>query len=165
MTTEAHGVPLKSRWLEDYRVGEVFEFGDHRVTQDEVIGFAQRYDAQPFHTDPEAARQSSFGTLVASGWMTGAIGMALMVAHFIPPAAAMGSPGIEQLQWLLPVKPGDRLRMRATVLQVRRSASKPDRGLLHLQQELLNQAGQTVMRHVGVAMMRCRSATDQDRRP
>lgn len=151
-------VPLRERWFEDYAEGEVFEFGDRLVTQDEIIAFAERYDPQPFHTDPQAARASSFGTLVASGWMTGAIGMAMTVEHFISPASAMGSPGVDHLRWLQPVKPGDRLRLRITVLETRRSQSKPDRGVLRLRQELINQLDQTVMALDSLGMQRCRDA-------
>src|SRR5438552_14010053 len=121
-------VPLKQRWFEDYTVGEVFEFGDHLVTAEEIVDFARRYDPQPFHIDPVAAAQSSFGGLVASGWMSGAVLMRMMCDHFIPPSSAMGSPGVDELRWLRPVRPGDRLKARVRVLQTRRSQSKPDRG-------------------------------------
>lgn len=150
-------LPPRERWFEDFVLGERFEFGDRLVTQEEIVEFARRYDPQPFHVDPAAARDSSFGTLVASGWMTGAIGMALMVEHFIAPLSAMGSPGVERLQWRRPVKCGDRLRMRVTVLDTRRSRSKPDRGVLRLRQELVDRAGQTVMFQESLALMRCRT--------
>lgn len=154
-------VPLKERYFEDYTAGEVIEFGDRLVTQDEIIEFARRYDPQPFHTDPVAAQQSAFGTLVASGWMTASIGMALSVEHFVSPLSSMGSPGVEKLEWLQPVKPGDRLHMRITVLETKRSRSKPDRGVMRLRQELINQADQTVMRQEGLIMQRCRDAAPQ----
>jgi acyl dehydratase len=149
--------PLKERWFEDHVAGDVVEFGDHLVTEDEIVEFAHRYDPQPFHTDPVAARQSSFGGLVASGWMTGAIVMRLMCEHFIAPTSAMGSPGVDQLRWRYPVRPLDRLRVRVSVLETRRSRSKPDRGSLLLRQEALNQRGEVVMSQHGWAIVRCRS--------
>jgi acyl dehydratase len=149
-------VPLKQRWFEDYTVGEVFEFGDHLVTAEEIVDFARRYDPQPFHIDPVAAGQSSFGGLVASGWMSGAVLMRMMCDHFIAPSSAMGSPGVDELRWLRPVRPGDRLKARVTVLQTRRSQSKPDRGSVVLLQELMDHAGAVVMTQRGRALYRCR---------
>ena len=156
LTADTTALPLTQRFLDDFSEGEVFEFGDRLITQDEIIGFAQQYDPQPFHTDPQAALGSSFGGLVASGWMTGAVMMRLMCDHFIAPAAAMGSPGLDQLRWLKPVRPGDRLRARVTVLGLLPSNSKPDRGVLSLRQEALNQTGEVVMSIESRAMLRRR---------
>lgn len=147
---------LKERWFQDYAAGEVFEFGSHLVTAHEIIAFATRYDPQPFHVDAAAAAESHFGGLVASGWMTGAVLMRLMCDHFIPAASAMGSPGVEHLSWLRPVRPGDRLHARVTVLATRQSRSKPDRGTLTLRQEALNQNDEVVMVQEGIAMFRLR---------
>jgi acyl dehydratase len=147
---------LKERWFQDYVRGEVFEFGAHRVTEAEIIAFATRYDPQPFHVDATAAAQSHFGGLVASGWMTGGVLMRMLCDHFIPPVSAMGSPGVDQLRWLHPVRPGDCLHARVTVLETRPSRSKPDRGTLTLRQEAINQRGEVVMSLQGVAMFRCR---------
>lgn len=149
--------PLKERWFEDYAAGEVFEFGAHHVTTEEVIGFASQYDPQFFHIDAEAAKTSPYGGLIASGWMTTAVAMRMMCKHFIPVESALGSPGVEQLRWLLPVRPGDTLRMRASVLDTRRSASKPDRGIVTIRQEMINQHDQTVMSLEGKSMHRARS--------
>lgn len=150
--------PLQQRWFEDYTQGEIFEFGDHLVTEDEIVEFARRYDPQPFHVDAVAAAQSNFGGLVASGWMTAAVAMRMMCDHWITPQSALGSPGVDQLRWLRPVRPGDRLRMRVTVLEMRRSRSKPDRGSIVLRQETINQAGEVVMSQQGRALIRCRTA-------
>lgn len=149
-------VPSKERWFEDYQAGEVFEFGDHQVTQDEIIEYARRYDPQPFHVDPVAARDSLYGDVIASGWMTAGVAMRMMCDHFIPPASGLGSPGVDHLRWILPVRPGDRLRLRATVLAVQRSRSKPDRGVVTVRQELLNQDGAVVMSLEGKSMHRVR---------
>ena len=154
MTTTT--VPLKERYFEDYIVGEVTEFGDYAVTEEEIIAFARAYDPQPFHTDPEAGKASHFGGLIASGWMTGAIVMRLYCDHFIPPHSAMGSPGVDKLRWLRPVRPGDRLHARATILATVRSRSKPDRGVVTILQEAVNQDGVTVMSYEGRAMFLCR---------
>lgn len=148
-------VPLQQRYFEDYAVGEVFEFGDYLITEEEIIDFARRYDPQPFHIDPEAAARSVFGGLIASGWMTGAVIMRMMCDHFLA-ASSIGSPGVDQLRWLRPVRPGDRLRLRVTVVETRRSKSKPDRGSVTVRQETLNQNGDMVMSQQGVALLRCR---------
>lgn len=152
-------VPLKERWFEDYAAGEVFEFGDRLVTADEIVAFATLYDPQPFHTDAEAAAKSSFGGLVASGWMTAALLMREMCEHFISPRSAMGSPGVDELRWLQPVRPGDRLRVRVTIVEARQSKSKPDRGVALLRQEVLNQHHAVVMTLQGRLMMRRRKPT------
>lgn len=148
--------PLKERWFEDYVPGEIFEFGDHPIGADEIVEFACRYDPQPFHVDTVAAAHSSFAGLVASGWMTGAVLMRMMCDHFIPPESAMGSPGVDQLRWLRPVRPGDRLHARVTIVETRRSRSKPDRGAVVLRQEAINQAGEVVMTLFGRSLHRCR---------
>ena len=151
-------VPVfKTRFFEDYRIGEVAEFGDYEITSLEIIEFAKRYDPQLFHTDPEAAKQSSFGGLVASGWMSASVLMRMLVDHYISPVASMGSPGVDALRWLKPVKPGDRLRARVEVVGKRRSQSKPDRGLIHFVQQGLNQHGELVIAFNGMGMYRCRS--------
>ena len=149
-------IALRERWFEDYAVGEVFEFGDRLVTEAEIVDFAGRYDPQAFHTDAEAAAQSSFGGLVASGWMTAALLMREMCDHFIPPRSAMGSPGVDELRWLRPVRPGDRLRVRVTIVDVRVSQSKADRGVITLGQQVINQAGEVVMSLSGRAILRRR---------
>jgi len=151
-------VPYLERYFEDYTVGEVAEFGDHAVTEEEILTFARAYDPQPFHTDAEAANASHFGGLVGSGWMTGAIVMRLYCDHFIPRHSAMGSPGIDKVRWLHPVRPGDRLRARATIVATARSCSKPDRGVVTILQEAVNQDGKTVMSYEGRAMFRCRES-------
>jgi acyl dehydratase len=138
-------VPLRERWFEDYAEGEVFEFGDYLVTEEEIVAFARRYDPQPFHLDHAAAAASHFGGLVSSGWMTCSIMMRLLCDHYISPRSSMGSPGIDQVRWLKPVRPGDRLRARVRVVQTRASQSRPDRGIVNAQQELLNQHGEVVM--------------------
>jgi acyl dehydratase len=149
-------IPPKERWFDDFRVGERFEFGDYLVTADEIVEFALRYDPQPFHLDAEAASRSHFGGLIASGWMSCAVLMRLVCDHFIPPASAMGSPGIDELRWLQLVRPGDRLRAAVEVLAVKTSQSKPDRGVITAQQALINQHGESVLTLIGRGMYRRR---------
>lgn len=146
------------RYLEDYEPGEVFEFGDVVVTEDDIIDFATRYDPQPFHVNPQMARDTIYGGLIASGWQTAGLMMRMLVDHFISPAASLGSPGIDELRWLKPVRPGDRLRCRTTVTEARRSRSKPDRGLLHTVVEVLNQEDEVVMTVKSMGLYRCRTA-------
>lgn len=149
-------VPIKERYFEDYREGEVFEIGEHLVTREEIVTFASRYDPQPFHVDDEAARETIYGGLIASGWMTCGVLMRMLVDHFISPVASMGSPGIDELRWLRPVRPGDRLRARVTIVETRRSKSRPDRGLIHLHQEALNQNDEVVLSMRGMGLYKCR---------
>jgi acyl dehydratase len=149
-------VPVEERYFEDYQDGEVFEFGSYEITEEEIIEFATRYDPQYFHTDREAAKESVFGGLVASGWMTGSILMRMMVDGFIAKKASMGSPGLDELRWLAPVRAGDTLRGRATVESTRVSQSKPDRGIVHTCWEVLNQDDVIVMRVRGMGMYRTR---------
>lgn len=147
---------LKERWFDDFSVGERFEFGAYRITEEEIIDFARRYDPQPFHLDAEAGRASHFGGLVASGWMTAAVLMRLLCDHLLSPQSSMGSPGIDELRWLQPVRPGDVLSARVEIAAVTPSRSKPDRGVISCRYELVNQHGEAVTRLVGLAMYRRR---------
>ena len=151
-------IPFAERYFEDYPVGEVAAFGDYPVSEQEVIDFATRYDPQPFHIDAEAARGTIYGGLIASGWMTASCAMRMMVDHYISPLASMGSPGIDELRWIAPVRPGDRLSMRATVLEARPSQSKPDRGMLRFHWDVLRADGTVVMSMKGWGMYRRRPA-------
>ena len=133
------------RWFEDFAVGDVFEVGPVTVGQDEIVEFATRYDPQPFHLDAEAAKDSLFGGLVASGWQTAALFMGMYVREVLSDAASLGSPGVDELRWLAPVRPGDTLRGRSTVLETRPSSKDPRRGTVLSLCEVLNQDGVVVM--------------------
>jgi acyl dehydratase len=135
----------KPEFFEDYRVGAIHEFGTAAMDAAEIIDFARRYDPQYLHLDAEAAAHGPFGGLIASGWHTVSVVMRLLVEHFIPAAASLGSPGIDELRWLLPVRPGDELRVKVTVQEARRSRSKPDRGLIKSLMEVFNQRDELVM--------------------
>jgi len=131
--------------FEDFEPGQVYELGSRTVTEAEILEFARQFDPQPFHLDPEAAKESVFGGLIASGWHTGAISMRLYVDAMLGGAASRGSPGVEELRWLAPVRPGDTLTGSLTVLDVTPSATLPDRGTVRIRGELTNQDGVTVM--------------------
>ena len=145
-------------YFEDYTPGLVIEFGSYPVSADEIIAFARLYDPQFFHTDPEAAKQSIFGGLVASGWHVGSMTMRMIVDERISGPSALASAGMEELRFLKPVRPGDALRARLTVLDAKPSASKPDRGVVRQRVETLNQAGEVVMSAVHFVLYRKRAA-------
>jgi acyl dehydratase len=134
--------------FEDFVPGTVTTYGRHTVTREEIISFASQFDAQPMHLDEDAAAKSMLGGLSASGWHSCAIMMRMMVDHMLGGSRGMGSPGIDELRWLRPVRPGDVLSVRQTVLEVRPSAKKADRGYVKFRFELLNQAGEIVLEEV-----------------
>ncbi|HYH83484.1 MAG TPA: MaoC family dehydratase [Longimicrobium sp.] len=133
------------RWFEDYEPGSVHEFGSIRVDEDEVLAFGRRFDPQVFHTDPDAAARTEYGGLIASGWHTAGLMMRLYSDHYLSYASALVSPGVDDLRWLLPVRPGDVLSLRVTVADARLSRSKPDRGIVRSAVEVLNQRREVVM--------------------
>ncbi|MCU4186534.1 MaoC family dehydratase [Acidiferrimicrobium sp. IK] len=133
------------RYFEDFPEGQVIDLGTKTVTEAEILAFARQFDPQPFHTDPAAAAASPFGGLIASGWHTAAMIMRLYVDAMLSDADSQGSPGIEALRWLRPVRPGDTLRAVVRVASATPSATRPDRGTLVLDWEVTNQSGETVM--------------------
>ena len=139
MRAAASNVPVADRHFEDFVPGEVSEFGPIAIDEADVVAFARRYDPQPVHIDPDAAAAGPFGGLIASGWHTASLVMRILVEHYLARGAALASPGVDELRWLQPVRPGDVLRVRVTVLEARRSRSKPDRGLVRTRIEALNQ--------------------------
>jgi acyl dehydratase len=151
-------VPITDRYFEDYIPGSVFEFGSIRLEQDEIMDFARRFDPQFLHTDPKAAARGPFSGLIASGWHTGAAVMRLYVDHYLSHAASMASPGLDELRWTRPVRPGDSLSIRVTVMEATRSRSKPDRGLVRSFVEALNQGGEVVMTFKAMNILRSREA-------
>ena len=149
-------VPVENRYFEDYLVGSVHEFGSIAVKQDEVIALAKRFDPQVFHTDPESAKKTIFNGLIASGWHTAGLMMRLFADHFLSKVASLGSPGVDELRWNKPVRPGDELSVRVSVLEARRSRSKPDRGIVHSLIEVMNQNRDVVMSMKAVNIFFCR---------
>jgi acyl dehydratase len=133
------------RYWEDFQVGEVVELGSYEVTREEILEFARRYDPQPFHVDEDAAAAGPFGGLAASGWHTAAMFMRLFVDGIFQDSASMGSPGVEQLRWTAPVRPGDVLTGRVRVAETYPSERRGDRGTVITENEALNQDGMVVM--------------------
>jgi acyl dehydratase len=150
------------RYFEDYVPGTTRDCGSVSVDQDEIISFASQFDPQPFHVDPVAAARGPFGGLVASGWHTAGLVMRLLVDNYVSAEASLGSAGLDELRWPHPVRPGDTLRVRVTVVEARRSQSKPDRGIIKTLIEAENQDGQTVMRATAINFLRVRPAAAAD---
>jgi acyl dehydratase len=151
-----HAKRTPIHYWEDFPVGQVRDFGGMPVSREAVIAFAQQFDPQPFHVDDEAARDSLFGGLCASGWHTCAMAMRMMCDGYLLDTASLGSPGIDHLRWLKPVFPGDTLSTRMEVLEARPMASKPHVGLLRSRWEVRNQHGQPVLTMEGWGMFRRR---------
>ena len=149
--------PIDDRYLEDYVPGAVYEYGYVTATEAEILDFARKFDPQPMHVDPEFAAHGPFGGLIASGWHTAGIMMRMFVDHYLSRVASLASPGLDELRWPAPVRPGDSLRLRATVVEARRSRSKPDRGLVRTQSELINQDDEVVLRITATNILRART--------
>ena len=150
-------VPAGDRYLEDYQTGAVYECGAIQATEAEIIEFGKRFDPQVFHTSPQAAKQTLYGGLIASGWHTAGMMMRLFVDHYLSSVASLGSPGVDELRWSRPVRPGDTLKLRVTVTKTKRSRSKPDRGVLFSFIEVLNQNQEVVMSMKAVNLLLCRN--------
>jgi acyl dehydratase len=145
--------------FEDFKLGRLGRFGPRRVTREEILAFAAEFDPQPMHLDEEAARATMAGELIASGWHTCALLMRIIADGFILASASMGSPGVEEVKWLRPVRPGDRLTVRATVLETRPSNSRSGVGFARIRYEMLDQSDACVMTMVSTAMLARRGFT------
>ena len=150
---------MYQHYFEDFQVGETVEIGRHTITREEIFDFANKYDPQSFHIDPEAAKQSIYGGLLASGWHTCAIVMRVMVDGYISKAASMGSPGMEEIRWLKPVRPDDTLIVKRTIEEAR-PTSKPDRGLVLTRWDVYNQRDEHVMMMRGYGLFGRRTASE-----
>jgi acyl dehydratase len=161
MTNSEFNPPIEDRYFEDYIVGSVYEFGSILVEEKDILDFAHKFDPQAFHLDHDKARKSQFGGLIASGWHTAAITMRLLVDHYISRVAGMGSPGSGPIRWLRPVRPGDQLSIRITVLKATRSRLKPNRGTVQAFVETMNQYGEVVMTRTAIGILQCRPAPEE----
>lgn len=150
--------PAKERHFEDYAPGAVYEYGPVALSEDEIVEFGKRYDPQYLHVDKDRAAAGVYGGLIASGWQTAAVLMRLFVDHFLPDGASLGSPGVEELRWMQPVRPGDQLRARVTILSARGSNSKPERGIVETRIDAFNQRDERVATMRAVNFMKRRSA-------
>ena len=137
--------PRPATAFEDLTPGRTITLPPRALTREEIVRFAREWDPQPFHLDEQAARRSHFGGLVASGWQTASLCMRLVVDGLLKDSTSMGSPGIDELRWLKPVRPDDPLTLTVTVLEARPSQSKPDRGSVKIGYSLVNGAGEPVM--------------------
>ena len=156
MKRSSFTVPVEDRYFEDYETGTVHEFGPVSIAEDKIIEFGRQFDPQVFHTDPQGAKQTAYGGIIASGWHTAGVMMRLFVDHYLSGVASLGSPGVDELRWTQPVRPGDSLSLRVTVSQTTRSRSKPDRGILHSFIEMINQRQEVVMTMKAVNLLLCR---------
>jgi acyl dehydratase len=148
------------KYFEDYPVGAIFEFPSFSTAEAEIIEFAMRFDAQPFHVDPVAAAKSHFGGIIASGFHTCSMAMGSLVNNGFFSSAGMGSPGLDEIRWKQPVRAGQLLHVTTTILEATRSRSKPDRGVIRHVVELQNDKGETVMSYIAKSMFPTRTSTD-----
>ncbi len=140
---------MSERYLEDFAVGQKFGSGRLRVDKERIKTFAAEFDPQPFHLDEDAARDTIFRGLAASGWHTAALTMRLLVESELKPAGGIVGAGFDEFRWPLPVRPGDELHVESEVLEVRPSKSRPSQGLIKVRTTTLNQNGEAVQVHVG----------------
>ncbi len=152
---------MTERYLDDFEIGERFVGVGITVSEAQILDFALMYDPQPFHINKEAAAQSTYGGLIASGFQTLAIGFRSFYQAGVINHCSLGSPGLDELRWLKPVRPGDTLHTEVEVKSKRASRSKPDRGTLHIAWEVKNQTGETVMTLTGIHLLRRRAASDE----
>ena len=133
------------RYFDDFEVGERFRSGGATMTETDIINYALAYDPQPFHIDTEAAAKSAYGGLIASGQHTFGVGWRMFLQEGLFKACSMGSPGVDELRWTAPVRPGDTIHTEAEVLEKRASDSKPDRGILRMGYRMVNQRDEAVL--------------------
>ena len=150
------------RYFDDFKPGQAFELGSRTITRESILAFAREFDPQPFHTDEEAAKETIYGGLIASGWQTGALLMRLFWDGLLHECASLGSPGIDELRWVKPVRPGDTLSLRYTVVETVPSRSKPDRGIVRSLCEMRNQDGDVVLTMKGLGMFMRRAPTQSE---
>ena len=139
-------------YFEDFPPGDVRESPPRTITREEMVDFARKYDPQPFHLDDDAAKKTIYGGLIGSGWLTVSVMMRLLWDTMLKDTVSLGSPGSDEIRWLKPVRPGDTLRARFTVVEAIPSRSKPDRGVVKTFTEILNQHGEVVMTMRGLGM-------------
>lgn len=153
MLTEL-SVPKEERYFEDYKPGDSYLFTETAtVSEEEIIAYAKAYDQQYFHLDPVAAKNSIYKGLIASGGQVIALTFRIFIKNFLPGAASLGAPGMDELRWLKPLRPNDVLRVRASVVDAKASKSRPDRGMVTSFVETLNQNDEVIMSYKGLHLM------------
>ena len=145
-------------YFENYEKNSVFLFGPLNILEKDIIEFAKLYDPQPFHIDPNVAKNGPYKGIIASGWHTCALVMRTLVENYFSTISSIGSPGIDELRWLFPVRPGDELSVRVTVLGTRRSQTRPDRGIVKTFVEVINQEELIVMSFRSVNFILCKKS-------
>lgn len=155
-------MPQPKWYFEDFKVGQPIDLGSCVVSEEEIVRFAEQFDPQPFHIDPAAAAQSIYGGIIASGWHTCSLMMRQVVKGVFGEAAGLGSPGIDQIRWIRPLRGGDSLHVVMTVLEVRPSGSKPDRGVIKMLWEASNQHGEAIATVRSLGMFQRRPAQGPD---
>ena len=146
-------VPPDQRFFEDYEAGKVHDLGTTTVSESQIIEFAKEFDPQTFHLDPAKAAATQFGGIIASGWHTIGLAMRLYVDRFLSHVASLGSPGMEEVRWPSPVRPGDTLTVRVTVLDARPSRTRPDRGVVRARVEATNQKDDLVLSMIVISLL------------
>lgn len=155
-------VMSKPKWyFEDFEIGKTIEVGKRTINEEEIIAFATQYDPQPFHVDHDAAAKSVYGGIIASGWQTCSMMMRMMVDGYLRDSSSLGSPGVDEVRWLKPVRAGDTLTVTTTVLDARVSASKADRGVVFSIWHAKNQHGELVVTVKGMGMFGRRPANSK----
>jgi acyl dehydratase len=160
VTYDSFFVPADQRFFEDHPAGRVYEFGTITVSEPEIVDFAARYDPQYFHVDPVKAATGEFGGIIASGWHTIGLAMRLYVDHYLSHVASLASPGVDEIRWPHPLRPGDTVRIRVTILETRLSRSKPDRGIVRARVEAINQRHELVLNMTAVSILRRRERVE-----
>jgi len=150
---------MKNGFFEDFEVGETIRTGGVTMTEGDIIDYALKYDPQPIHTDREAAKGSIYGGIIASGWQVGALAFRMFVQAGVFAGGSMGSPGVETMRWHKPVRPGDTVRLEATIAEMRPSSTRDDRGYMLFDYKVLNQANEVVMSWLGTQIVRRRPGT------
>ena len=156
LSEQDFAAPIGDRYFEDYQPGSVYEYGYLEVSRDDILRFATEFDPQPIHVDPAFAAAGPFGGLIASGWHTAGLMMRLLADHYLSGVASLASPGIDELRWPAPLRPGDSVRLRTTIVAARPSRSKPDRGLVTTGAELIAGDDRLVLSLVAMNLLRRR---------
>jgi len=153
MILSQFAVPRENRYFEDYETGRVYEFGSIALGEPEIIEFARHFDPQDMHVDPERARAGRFGGIIASGWHTIGTAMRLYVDHYLSSVASLASPGVDEVRWPNPVRPGDSIRIRVTILETIPSRSKADRGVVRARIEGFNQKDEPILSLLAISIL------------
>jgi acyl dehydratase len=157
LSTADFAAPIDDRYFEDYTTGAIYEYGYLIVTEQDIVDYAEQFDPQPIHTDRVFAETGPFSGLIASGWHSAGLLMRLFADHYLSRVASLASPGVDELRWSVPLRPGDSLRLRTTITDTRPSRSKPDRGIVHTKAELLNQNDQCPISFQAMNILRRRN--------